>query len=167
MCALFRTGTSDGLLWRRQRTFLFHKMRGVSQLALELLVSQEGAGTVGLVIWLDGTEFAELPQVLHTATTFSFLVMIGCCLKFGCIHLFIIKLLVSFLFCRSYLCTFPLFHLPLSLGIFFVKFCFFSCDCLYHLFHPLVYLIIFLLLCLLDPRRACIANLPWLTSVRK
>jgi len=113
ICALFRTGTSDGLLWRRQWTFVFHKMRGVSRLALELLVSQEGAGTVGLVIWLDGTEFAELPQVLHTATTFFFriwypassavptasllgFVMIGCCLKLGCIlHLFIIKLLVS------------------------------------------------------------------------
>jgi hypothetical protein len=140
ICALFRTGTSEGLLWRRQWTFVFNKMRGVSGLALELLVSQEGAGTLGLVIWLDGTEFAELPQVLHTATTFSFwiwypassavpttsllgFVMVGCCLKLGCIlHLFIIKLLVSVRFGRRYLCIFPLFYLLLSLCTLFIVF---------------------------------------------
>ena len=113
ICALFRTGTSEGLLWRRQWTFVFHKMPVVSRLALELLVSQEGPYTVGLVIWLDGTEFAEHPQVLHTTTTFFFwvwypassaiptvyligFVMAGVCLKLGCVlYLFIIKLLIS------------------------------------------------------------------------
>jgi len=47
-------------------------MRGVSRLTLEVLVSQEGPCTVGLFIWLDGTEFVEHPQVLHTTTTFFF-----------------------------------------------------------------------------------------------
>jgi len=37
----FRTGTGGGLLWTRQWTFRFHKMRVISWLAEELLVSQE------------------------------------------------------------------------------------------------------------------------------
>jgi len=47
-------------------------MRSVPRLALELLVSEEGPCTVDLVIWLDGTEFAENPQVLLTTATFFF-----------------------------------------------------------------------------------------------
>jgi hypothetical protein len=37
-----RIGTGDGLLWMRQWTFGFHKMRGISWLAEDPLASQEG-----------------------------------------------------------------------------------------------------------------------------
>jgi hypothetical protein len=39
---LAEIGTGDRLLWTRQWTFGFHKMRGISWLAEELLASQKG-----------------------------------------------------------------------------------------------------------------------------
>ena len=60
-----RTGTSDGLLWRRQWTFGSHKMREIYRLVEELLASQEGLCSVEFVRsfvrssvgWLVGQEF--------------------------------------------------------------------------------------------------------------
>jgi hypothetical protein len=37
-----RIGTGGGLLWMRLLTFGFHKMRGISWVAQDVLASQEG-----------------------------------------------------------------------------------------------------------------------------
>jgi len=44
-----RTGTSDGLLWRRQWTFGSHKMREIYWLVEEVLASDEGLCSLELV----------------------------------------------------------------------------------------------------------------------
>jgi hypothetical protein len=44
-----RIGTGGGLLWMRQWTSEFHKMRGISWLAEKLLASQEGICSMELV----------------------------------------------------------------------------------------------------------------------
>jgi hypothetical protein len=47
-----RIGTGGGVLWMRQRSSGFHKMRGISWLAEGLLASQEGLSCVDLFIYL-------------------------------------------------------------------------------------------------------------------
>ena len=49
-----RIGTSGGLLWMRQWTFGFHKMRGISWLAKKLLASQRLQYKELLHSWLVG-----------------------------------------------------------------------------------------------------------------
>jgi hypothetical protein len=44
-----RIGTGGGLLWVRESTFGFHKTRGISWLAEDLLASQEGLCSIELV----------------------------------------------------------------------------------------------------------------------
>ena len=44
-----RLESSGGLLWTRQRTVGFYKMRGISWKAEELLASQEGNSSTELV----------------------------------------------------------------------------------------------------------------------
>jgi hypothetical protein len=60
-----RIGTGGGLLWRRWWTFGFHKMRGISWVAEDVLGSQEGLCSMAQVferVWKD-TLMAQL-QVL-------------------------------------------------------------------------------------------------------
>ena len=47
-----RTRTSCGRMWLREWTFGLHKIRGILWLAEDLLVSQEGRGSMEWVIWL-------------------------------------------------------------------------------------------------------------------
>lgn len=94
---------------------------------------------------------------LFTSVSLTGLVMVEGCITLGYIrfpahHCYYFE----FVFVPSYLCLSPCIFFGLVFMHFIVFYAFLFCDfCLFHHYHPVVFLIVFLLLCVLDLRKAC------------